>query len=449
METFQTRVRSLRKLPHKGLVITVILLVLARILILPFSPPGFFLDEAATGAHVVSMLQHGTNANHEIWPLFSASLGGGYTTPIYLYPLVAWAYIFGPSEVSLRYFSQFVTLLAIVAMALAVRLWINNRAALVSAMVALALPWGWLQGSLAWDPVMVPLLVGVSFLAFSTLLFSYSTRSKQISLVALPVSLVAMAYVYPPCRVTAPLLFLTYYIVLYMKKKLSLATIIFSSLSALVIALPLANFMLQPEAIARSSELSVFHDASLFEGIGRLFVNLLLLINPLFLFMTGDPNLRHATGIQGMLGIASIPAAVVLFVALVSWLKKGPSLHDVAQTKYQLLTTLAVLGVGLSLLGSALTNEGQPHSLRSCAAWLFVVILLTLGWEMVVKKRRLVQRIAAGVFIVGTLVYALDLAFYYPSRSSEAFDTSIRTSIYNGQTPADYPQMSKLYYELK
>src|SRR5680860_979184 len=74
-----------------GLVIVIFMLVLMRVFILPLSPPGFYIDEAASGAHVVAMVTNYTNAHGQAWPLFSQSLGGGFTTPIYLYPLSIWA----------------------------------------------------------------------------------------------------------------------------------------------------------------------------------------------------------------------------------------------------------------------------------------------------------------------------------------------------------------------
>ncbi len=139
-----------------SLIIAILLLILMRIFILPLSPPGFFKDEAASQAHVVMMVKNHTNTAGQSWPLFSQSLGGGFTTPVYLYPLSAWAMIFGSSNISLRAFSQFATVIAILFVALGMRLWLGKRSGLIALAVGLALPWNWLQGSIAWDPVMTP-----------------------------------------------------------------------------------------------------------------------------------------------------------------------------------------------------------------------------------------------------------------------------------------------------
>jgi hypothetical protein len=294
----------------------VIALIVIHVIILPFSPPGFYIDEAATGAHVVAMIQHGTDAHGQAWPFFSSSLGGGYTTPVYLYPLTVWAMIFGASETALRYFSELVTITSVIVLALGVRYWFKKRGALITAIVGLALPWGWLQGSLAWDPVMVPLFISLSFFAFSCLLFSTSRPTKLLATFILPISLIALAYAYPPARVTAPLLYVTYYAILVYKKAISLRTIILTIIGSCAISLPLMLFILTPEALSRASSLSVFSHTSLFGAIIQFVANLFILINPIFLFFVGDFNMRHSTVVQGMLGLASLPAALALFSML-------------------------------------------------------------------------------------------------------------------------------------
>ena len=424
----------------------ILALVGIRIAILPFSPPGFYIDEAATGAHVVSMLEQGTNAHGQSWPLFSSSLGGGYTTPIYLYPLTAWSTIFGAHEVSLRYFSEFITLLAIGFLSLATSYWLGKRMALVTAIVGLSLPWSWLQGSLAWDPAMVPLLIAISFFAFSSLLFSDSKRLKVTSTMLLPVTLIALAYVYPPARVTAPLLYLIFYVTLYLRKALSLKMVLVSAAAAFLLVLPLAIFMIQPEALGRTSTLSVFSHVSLIEGIGKLGLNILLLLNPVFLFLVGDLNLRHSTLFQGMLGYgALIPIAVLIIYAIkhrrVQFSPRNNTTH--------LLILIICLGILCSILGSALTGEGQPHSLRATAAWPFMALLVSLGWYVIFEARqRVLLYTALTLFVISTAAYAVDLAFYYPARAAESFDVSTRKNLVSGEQ-TDYPPMVLDYYKNK
>ena len=439
-----------RKLTASHVLIAIIVLLIGiRMASVPFSPPGFFLDEAASGAHVVAMLHHGTNAHQEAWPLFSASLGGGYTTPIYLYPLTGWAAVFGPSELSLRLFSQVSTIAAILILALAMKWWVGKRGVLAAAIVGLALPWGWLQGSLAWDPALVPLFVAISFLGFTWLFHASSLSQKKISYFLLPLSLLALAYLYPPCRVSAPLLFIGAYWLLYIKRRVSIRAIFITCLAAAVIATPLFAFMLEPEALDRSKQLSVFYSVGIFEGIFRAIGNLLLLLNPVFLFITGDPNLRHSTAIAGMLGVGAFLPLLALAVYIA---KKRPriTLKTLLRNNTQLLVIISIFCSLAGLLGSALTNEGQPHSLRATAAWPFLVILLTLGWMILVRhfKKRTVYA-ALGIFMAATLLYVGDLIVLYPQRAAESFDGLVRQKIYSGQQVIDYPSLSLEYYKNK
>lgn len=435
--------QALRHSPHLWLITIICLLVVLHLAILPFSPPGFYVDEAATGAHVQAMLHHGTNAHGVSWPLFSESLGGGYTTPTYLYPLAAWGALFGTNELAIRYFSQVTTLLAVGILAWSLRYWLSKKAMLIAAAVGLALPWGWLQGSLAWDPALVPLFVSIAFCSFTLLLFSRNRRARIAATLALPAFLVGLAYLYPPCRLSAPLLYMLLYGVLLCKKAVSWRHVILSSVGAALLAIPLALFMFEPAALGRSGAVSVFYDSSLVGGLLHATGNLLALLNPLFLFGTGDPNLRHSTGIQGMLGVAALlPVGALAFTSYKAFRRSSSMLLN---RPLPLLATVSAGAIIISYLGSAFTGEGQPHSLRATAAWPFFVILITLGW---LALRRYSQRLfmsAVAVAAIATLAYAVDLAFLYPSRAASSFDVDIRSTLKNDQS--DYPELARKYYQ--
>ncbi len=428
--------------------IVIVLLILLRFVLLLITPPGFYVDEAATGAHVVAMLKHGTDAHGTAWPLFSASLGGGYTTPVYLYPLTAWAAIFGTSEVSLRAFSQFVTIAAILILGVTTRLWLGKKQALIALVAGLILPWNWLQGSLAWDPVLVPLCVAAAFLGFSLLFLESSKKARMAGYVLLPFSLLALAYVYPPCRVTAPLLFAVAYIFLLWQKRISLRNVSITCAVSALIAIPLAIFMFQPEALERSQQLSVFYHHGIVSGLVQLVINIGLLINPFLLFITGDPNIRHSTGLQGILGIAALLPLCAL--AIYAWRRRASvTMSTLHLHKRQLLVVIALIGWLSALIGSALTNESQPHSLRATAAWPFIIILVTLGWEVLRNTQKTwLLRTAIGVAIVATMFYVADLAFFYPARAASGFDVTVRQAIYSKQQ-VSYPDLALQYYRNK
>lgn len=412
-------------------------LVLIHFAILRVAPPGFYIDEALTGAHVTSMLTHGTDANGTAWPLFSSSVGGGYTTAVYLYPLVGWAHIFGAQEYSLRAFSTFVTVIAILILGIGMRIWTNNtRSMYLTWIIGLILPWAWLGGSVAWDPVMLPLFVALAWLGFGGLMNREGHRTAWMLFMG--TALLLGAYVYPPFRVSGPLLLLGATIYAYRNRRIGIRHIAIVYVLLGVLALPLVNFLLQPDAMARSRALSVFATGGVLGGTVQMLANYLLLLNPVTLFMTGDPNLRHSTGVFGMLGGVGVLGAIGLIIA---WRKPRASMRSMRTP-----AILASIGVAAALLGSALTNEGQPHYLRATAAWPFFVILITIGWHRIMLARRRYAYAAIALCTVVTAGYVVDLAIAYPVRSANAFDSDIHQRLITG-APAPYPDSALKYYQ--
>lgn len=436
--------RTVRLYPYRWLLAAIALLIVLHAVILPVAPPGFYVDEAASGAHAIALAHHGTDAHGQAWPLFTPSLGGGYTTPVYLYPLAAWTVAFGPSELSLRTFSLCATLAACGFLGLAVRrLLSSTRIGLIATTVALSLPWGWVQGSLAWDPALVPFFVTLSLWMLAILLTTNHRRAYRAASVLLPLSLIALAYVYPPCRVTAPLLVLGYYGLLLWRQRIGWRHATVVAISGLILVTPLALFMIQPDALVRSQALSVFHGHSLISGLGLFSINLLSLINPLFLFITGDANLRHSTGLQGMLGLAAILPLGALVLAALRARRRRPIFNHPSATRLVLL--VGIFGIAASLFGSALTSEGQPHSLRATAAWPFFALLITLGWQRILHADQLLRRVALTLAISSVALYVADLALLYPGRAADSFDSTARQAIMTHQH-IDYPELALDYY---
>lgn len=401
----------------------VVILIVARFVILQVSPPGFYVDEAASQRHVESMLESQTNANGEPWPFYSLSLGGGFTTPIYLYPLVAWSAVFGTDPTAIRAFSQFFGILAVLVAAFAVRLHFGRAAGYVAAVVGLALPWGWLQGSLAWDPVLVPFTAALALLGWSLLVTQKQRGRRVAGFVLLPLGLLLLAYVYPPYWAVVPFLTLGAYLLLLKLKKITWPKT-FATAGAMAIGfIPLVFFILSPSTLGRTSSISIFHDATLPEAAGMFINNMVLMLNPVFLFVTGDANGRQSTSFEGMLGFAAlIPLLVLAWAVIVKWIRKSTLL----KANEYFIVKVAAVAYLLSLIGSALTAEGQPHSLRSCAAWIFAVVLITVGWIVLTRlKSKALLWIAIIVAALGTVAYAVDLAFFFPERGKASYSVII------------------------
>jgi 4-amino-4-deoxy-L-arabinose transferase-like glycosyltransferase len=440
MKIFNTKlVRSLWRgnIFEKTAKIAVLVLVALHFLVLIVSPPGFYIDEAATGSHVSSMIEHQTNANGQSWPIFSESLGGGYTTPTYLYPLTIWSMAFGDSEYSLRAFSQFVTILAILFIGLSAYLWLDKKAMLTAWLVGLTLPWAWLQGSLAWDPALVPLFVGLMLFGFS--LIEKRSQYKLWGLVVFCVSSVGLAYTYPPTRIMAPILLAAGMIYLLRRHKITFKDMYIGGILCILAVLPLAIFMVQPDALYRSQQLSAFHNVSFINGMAASITNFIDLFNPSYLFLDSGDNLRHGVGTQGMLGLASL----ICMLGAIYFYRFNTAANN---KRYIILLLISALGIALAYIGSALTNEGQPHYLRACAAWPFYVILITVGWSVILSIKSKVKYLYVALAALCTIFFILNFAFIYPNESKEYFDYTKRQHFSNGKTDI-YPDIVKKYYQ--
>lgn len=430
------------------LIAIIVALIIARFGILTVSPPGFYIDETASGAQATAMVETGKTYQGVAWPGYVPAYGGGFTTPVYLYPLTGWASLFGTSEYALRSFSQFITILAIITIGLAFALWYGRKTALVVIAAGLALPWSWLQGSLAWDPILVPFMASLVFLGW-TLLYKRISRGLHVTgLVLMPLGLLLMAYSYPPYWVSAPLLTVAAYGSLWYLRKLSLRTIILSLVAMALLAIPLLLFILSPGTLGRSSSISVLHNGSLLSAPFLFLWNCITLTNPMYWFVFGDANLRQSTGFQGMLGIAALIPIVIALVAVVRPVKKQSKMTKQSLQTSKTLLWVALIGYLLSIVGAALTAEGQPHSLRSCSAWVFALIAIGVGWHVLITQARFkkVAIVALIVAVLGTVAYAVDLAVNYPGRAGNSFDTRQRGEIHDHKK-VRYPRMSLDYYE--
>ena len=113
------------------------------------------------------------------------------------------------------------------------------------------------------------------------------------------------------------------------------------------------------------------------------------------------------------------------------------------------LAVVAVVGYLISIVGSALTIEGQPHSLRACGAWPFVIIILAVSWSAILRsKNQWLKYITVLVFIIGTMAYAVNLAIFYPATSASEFNVPERTKIFTNQ-PVQYLPLALQYYETR
>lgn len=424
------RWRQLGRL-QRWLVIGLGLLVIGKFIGLAHTPPGFYVDEAVGAATIISVRETGYDLEGKRWPLYARAAGGGYVTPAYLYGGVAWSSIFGDSEYAYRAFSVVLTLLAVACIGLILYLWFGLDTALLGALIGLVIPWSWHQGQLAWDPAMVPLWVSLAILGWSLLI----RRGWQLVFAGMMIAgLLGLAYTYPPSRFAAA--GLTGVMGWSLWRRFPKQRLVILSAAGLlaVLAVPLVLFAMTSEARQRSELLTTWGDgARSFAGVSTIgqaailtINNIIGLFSPDFLFLKGDPNVRHNanTGLLG--GVGLVVVVMFTFVRLQS-VQRPLRASQAIKKQPSYLWLLAIIGVGISLgiLGSALTWESQPHSLRAVTAWPCMVLLLAWMLHDIRRRQPLAGQLALYLLCGATALFFWRYYTGYNQSAAIWYDTDM------------------------
>ncbi|MCL2001930.1 hypothetical protein FWG76_00805 [Candidatus Saccharibacteria bacterium] len=389
------------------LAVVLIVLLSAMRILAATRLPEYNYDENRRASAVQSFLSTGDFE----WDVFRigmlpvfARTDAGFSSLPFLAPSIAWAAVFGSSPQSLRVLIMIITTLALILLAHAISLWYDKKSQdkvfLLSSIIALTLPWTFLQGFIFWDTSLAPVCLIVAFYAFTKI--KLSETAKLWHQLLLPLALVTAVYLYLPSAVPAFVLYLAAIGYLYKSKLFSLKRVVVNFVAAGLAILPFVIFFFTfPDGNTRTGELSVFYQVSVWTGLANLFKSIALLVGPLFLFVVGDGSRAHSIGMMGMLGaLAFIPLIWTIYY------------KKILSQKEKLLFWIAVLGVAAATLASALTDaNSQPHSLRANAAAPFYIILLVLGTQKFLQKH---PKATIPVYIVIALsVIAYLTAFFF------------------------------------
>ncbi len=258
-------------------------LILALIALRLFSAtqlPTFYIDEAARAGLVKAITTpeiplDPTQQN----PLFVRTDAEFSTLPFFG-PATIWATFFGTSEISLRIFISITSILGILLLAKTISYYFKKSPKTtyyIAAVIGLTLPWPYLQGLLFWDTTLAPLAIIISLWAFSYL-FTKQTKpdiswqirknaktltagtfhlAKHLAQILLPTGLILATYLYKPTAFLAILLYIYFLVKLFRSQTYQLKHLILTILGSILLALPLAIFILtNPTATDRTTELS-------------------------------------------------------------------------------------------------------------------------------------------------------------------------------------------------
>lgn len=341
--------------------------------------PDVFCDEQDILNHMQSIIASGFDTNGNYLPLFP-KVGLGLATFTYIYPMMFFLSIIGVSAIKARFIQQLFTITACFLVAYSMKIWSNEKRIFwITLFTGLTLPWGFVQANRIWDPSFVPFYFSIYFYFFTLLIKKKSQTSivNTIYAVLSFCSLVLLATVYPPARIPSVAMWIYSFIWVLKSKKINFTQVIIIFIFSTLLALPLALNLLNPAFNSRSMSLFIFNqDMKLHQQFFHFCKGFAELFNPVFLFIGGDKISRHSLPIFGVLGTLS-------FIPLITLLrtKKLPSLAN-----YMFFI------IGMTYFSTALTYEYQPHSLRSCLAWLPYVILLSYGWSSFLNSQNQKQK---------------------------------------------------------
>ena len=404
------------------MLILIILLNFLRFIGLETSPPGFYADESYGATQVICLSQTGADFFNHFLPLFSISgPGEPIYTPAYLYGQLAWTWLWGYSISAFRSYPAFITSLTIFFLYLYARKILNQKAAIYIAFAATIMPWAFQFSRIAWDPPLAPFFLILSLWC--------STLKARWWIAGIPLAL--SIYSYPPLRIIAPLIWLFLPFV-SIKRKLIVIGI------ALLVCVPLALQLKSEIFISRSNMLTIWSSTfynsyrhySLLELVIVFLKNWVAHFSPSFLFMQGENNLRHSVQAYGMLSWLDLMALIGMAYLFILRIFRG-SPKPIFLHQQSLLVIFSAMGVLISIIPAALTNEASPHALRTISAWPFYAMLTG---TILYRIEELFPKInlTAIVLVIGCtffLSYQYYFFYKYPLISREGFEAGFSNNI--------------------
>jgi 4-amino-4-deoxy-L-arabinose transferase-like glycosyltransferase len=413
------------------LVALAVVIVVMHLWNLGQTPAGAYSDELSIGYNALSILNTGMDEHGVRFPLFFEAFGE-YKNPVFIYALVPLLKIFGPHVWVLRLTAALFGLGAALLIALIVREASDSAWALFAFSLAAALPWLFTPSRISFEVISYPCLIALAW--WSWLRAEKSTSAPLswylVSSLAWGISLFA----YTTARLLTPALVVALILCYWKRPKLStsqmfLAFIPFAACIAALVAWGLSN---PGKLTVRFDTISIWKDQPTFlTAVFRFASNYLDYLSPSFLFVRGDPTLRHHTGQTGELFLFMFPAMVA--GVCYAW-----------QHRREPLFRFCLVAFSIFPLAASLTLD-KYNSLRTINAIPFVIVLAIKGFQQLrglFSAQRIVVSLlmVLAVFEAGRFYY--DYFVFYPGRAHAWFSAGLPEAI---QTALANKQ-SNLYY---
>lgn len=336
-------------------------------------PLGLFFDESTIGVHASNLTQTGLETYDGKIPLFLKS-DADYDSPILIYTTAAFFKLFGVSEFTLRLPNVLFFSIALLSTFLLVfKIFGNAKSVLIYFLISFGfLPQFFTLSRLSFEVTSQLAFVSGIFLSiWWTFHQPSNSKTSKYTKAAITGALIGIStYTYSTANLLSALLMASLIIVYFNFKELKIFAIL--TASCLVMLIPYGIFSLgNPGALtSRFQNISfVYESIPITEKMQIFLENYLSNWSLNFLILRGDENLRHSTGVGGTIFIS----VFVLFLFGLVML--------ILSRKMDKFSFLLFVNLLFAPVASALTSEGNPHTIRTLLMGYFIVLFSCFGFH--------------------------------------------------------------------
>ena len=418
-----------------NLFLTVIILVatILRLYQLSSVPASLFGDEMDVGYHAYSILKTGRDYSGNFMPLHFHSLAE-WRTPLYLYSAVPTVAFFGITPLGVRLPAVFFGVLSILGFYFLVKQITKDErlATIASALLAIN-PWHLQYSRAGFEVTML-----LSFLTFGLYFFLKSTSDGKYLWLSL-LLLLLTPLIYSTAKLFTPILLL-FLLISYRKELFYISKRYISyAIVCLVLVGGLTSYaVLFSGGSQRFNYISVFSDPTTESEVGtarlndakargetgtgltptvldrvihnkftfwgkKISDNYIQSFSTNFLFINGDPNLRHS--INGMGMFFKVDFLLLLVGTVYFFTSKRFSLR----TKYLLLFWILA-----GVFPAAITRDGGNHATRLILILPSLMFLISYGVVRLLETNKLLLLVFLGVLFFGFANYMHIYYAHYP-----------------------------------
>lgn len=404
--------------------------------------PSLTWDEVAWGYNAYSLGIDGKDEFGRFLPYDYLESFGDFKPPVYAYLDVIPVKLLGLTEFAVRLPSALFGVLTVLVSFFLVKqiFWKSKNAenyALMTSLILAVSPWHIMLSRGAFEAN-----VATFFLVSGIWLFLLAIHEKKWAIVLSAVFFALSIFTFNTSRVFAPLIVLVLGIAfrkeLFLMKKETIVAII----AGLLIVLPVAGFLLSPQAQLRFKEVNIFSDPEVVisanqmienDGnsiVSKVFHNRRVLyaisyaqhyfdhFNPSYLFIKGDGNPKFSIQSVGQMYLWDI----IFFVAGIFLLFRKREGH----------WWLIFVWLLLAIVPAATARE-TPHALRTETALPMYQIIVAYGFVTLVSNLKKYKKAILTVLFLGlfanVLYFSYDYFVHYPRTYSGEWQYGYEESI--------------------